>query len=441
MPVVRSSPPIDSVGAMTYRVVVWGTGNVGRPALRAIAAHRDLELVGVIVSNPEKVGRDAGELAGIEPLGVTRDRRRRGRARGRRRRGRLHRDRGHATGGGVRRPPRMPAARHQRRVDVLLSVAAPARARRPSCSTLVGAACAEGGASVFVSGIDPGWALDILPALLSGVGAGITEIRIAGAVQLRALRPARSRARGHRLRRSDGRAAAHAPRLLAADGVGADAADPRAICSRSRSTRSSRRSSAARSSARSRCRAWARSKRGRRARSGSRCRRSSAAIRCSWSSTSPESTTTARRTGPRRARPAASTASSSPGIPNLVVSVHGTEPGEPGRRRWGQRDRGEPDRQRDPCGLCRPGRGLKPARPPADLWSCAAAPSLDPGSEIDAAPRTRPDRPGRRDRPVAHRAVDGPRRHGDRFARRRDDVAGARGCEHAPGAAATGRSV
>ena len=43
---------------------------------------------------------------------------------------------------------------------------------------VVGAACAEGDASVFVSGIDPGWALDILPALVSGVGAGITEIRI-----------------------------------------------------------------------------------------------------------------------------------------------------------------------------------------------------------------------------------------------------------------------
>jgi hypothetical protein len=39
-------------------------------------------------------------------------------------------------------------------------------------------ACAAGGSSVFVSGVDPGWALDILPALVSGVGAGITEIRM-----------------------------------------------------------------------------------------------------------------------------------------------------------------------------------------------------------------------------------------------------------------------
>ena len=39
-------------------------------------------------------------------------------------------------------------------------------------------ACTVGGSSVFVSGIDPGWALDILPGLVSGVVAGITEIRI-----------------------------------------------------------------------------------------------------------------------------------------------------------------------------------------------------------------------------------------------------------------------
>ena len=56
---------------MTKRVVVWGTGNVGRPAVRAVAAHRELDLVGVIVADPDKVGRDAGELTGIGPLGVT----------------------------------------------------------------------------------------------------------------------------------------------------------------------------------------------------------------------------------------------------------------------------------------------------------------------------------------------------------------------------------
>ncbi len=45
---------------MSKRVVVWGTGNVGRPAIRAVLSHRDLELIGVVVANPGKVGRDAG---------------------------------------------------------------------------------------------------------------------------------------------------------------------------------------------------------------------------------------------------------------------------------------------------------------------------------------------------------------------------------------------
>ncbi|HYA69319.1 MAG TPA: hypothetical protein VED63_11355, partial [Acidimicrobiales bacterium] len=55
----------------TYRVVQWSTGNVGRHAIAGIDARPDLELVGVWVSNPDKVGRDAGELAGLgRNLGV-----------------------------------------------------------------------------------------------------------------------------------------------------------------------------------------------------------------------------------------------------------------------------------------------------------------------------------------------------------------------------------
>ena len=56
--------------ATRTKVVVWSTGGVGSNAIRAIARRPDLELVGVWVHTPEKVGRDAGELAGIEPLGV-----------------------------------------------------------------------------------------------------------------------------------------------------------------------------------------------------------------------------------------------------------------------------------------------------------------------------------------------------------------------------------
>src|SRR2546429_390825 len=55
---------------MSYRVVGWSTGGVGRLAIRAIARRPDLELVGVWVHSAEKDGVDAGTLAGIEPLGL-----------------------------------------------------------------------------------------------------------------------------------------------------------------------------------------------------------------------------------------------------------------------------------------------------------------------------------------------------------------------------------
>ena len=48
---------------MPLRIVQWTTGNVGRPCLRAIVAHPDLELVGCYAWAEDKVGRDAGELA------------------------------------------------------------------------------------------------------------------------------------------------------------------------------------------------------------------------------------------------------------------------------------------------------------------------------------------------------------------------------------------
>lgn len=161
---------------MTTRVVVWGTGNVGRPAIRAVAAHADLELAGVIVANPDKVGVDAGTLANIEPLGVA------------------------ATDDvSIASAPGIDAVVYAvnadfRPVESVMEVAGLLRAGVDVVSTafypllhppsapaeLTGflqPACDEGDSSIFVSGIDPGWALDILPLLLSGVGADITQIR------------------------------------------------------------------------------------------------------------------------------------------------------------------------------------------------------------------------------------------------------------------------
>lgn len=60
---------------MTYRIVQWTTGHVGRDAVKGIVRHPELELVGCYAYSKEKEGVDVGELCGIEPLGVraTRD--------------------------------------------------------------------------------------------------------------------------------------------------------------------------------------------------------------------------------------------------------------------------------------------------------------------------------------------------------------------------------
>jgi hypothetical protein len=53
-----------------YRVVQWATGNVGARALRRAIEHPDLDVVGVYVHSADKVGRDAGTLAGTDPIGI-----------------------------------------------------------------------------------------------------------------------------------------------------------------------------------------------------------------------------------------------------------------------------------------------------------------------------------------------------------------------------------
>ena len=56
---------------MTYRVIQWATGGVGRASIEGIVSHPDLELVGCWVHSADKVGKDVGELCGMDRLGVT----------------------------------------------------------------------------------------------------------------------------------------------------------------------------------------------------------------------------------------------------------------------------------------------------------------------------------------------------------------------------------
>jgi hypothetical protein len=55
---------------MTYRVIQWATGGVGRASIEGILSHPELELVGCWVHSADKVGKDVAELCGMDRLGV-----------------------------------------------------------------------------------------------------------------------------------------------------------------------------------------------------------------------------------------------------------------------------------------------------------------------------------------------------------------------------------
>jgi len=158
------------------RVVVWGTGNVGRPAIRAVASHSELELAGVIVANPDKVGTDAGTLGLTEKLDVP-----------------ATDDISLAMADDIDAVvytvnadfrPEESLEEITRTLAAGTDVVTPAfypLYHPPSMPTEmsepVEQACAEGSSSVHATGIDPGWSMDLLPLIATSVGAGITQIR------------------------------------------------------------------------------------------------------------------------------------------------------------------------------------------------------------------------------------------------------------------------
>ena len=162
---------------MSYRVAQWSTGNVGSYALRGIINHPDLDLVGVWVHSESKAGRDAGELAGVDPVGVAAS---------------------NDTDEIIALAPDCvcyTATADQRPFEAIEDVARILRSGINVVSSslvmlvdphgadpgLVGPlreASEEGGASFFTSGIDPGFANDLIPLALASACERVDSIRV-----------------------------------------------------------------------------------------------------------------------------------------------------------------------------------------------------------------------------------------------------------------------
>jgi 2,4-diaminopentanoate dehydrogenase len=159
----------------SHQVVLWGPGQVGVGALRAIIRHPGLELAGVVVHSEAKDGKDAGDLCGMPATGViaTRDID-----------AALATDadaiayfasgdyRLDAAAGDVARCLR--AGR-----DVVTTSLVPLcfpPAADPKMVAMLEAACRDGGTSLFNSGVEPGWINDIVPIVLSGMSERIDRV-------------------------------------------------------------------------------------------------------------------------------------------------------------------------------------------------------------------------------------------------------------------------
>lgn len=157
------------------RVILWGPGQVGIAALRALITHPGLDLVGLIVHSEAKAGRDAGEICGMPTTGViaTRDID-----------AALAIDADvvafFASGDYRYREAAQDVARCLRSgknvvCTSLVPLCYPPAADRETVE-LLEEACREGGTSLFNSGVDPGWANDVIALTMTGFSSRVDTI-------------------------------------------------------------------------------------------------------------------------------------------------------------------------------------------------------------------------------------------------------------------------
>ena len=163
-----------------HRVIVWGTGFVGKAVLKALMGHRELEVVGVVVHDPAKDGLDVGELLfgkGSGPktgLRATRD-----------------------AASVLARPadavayfgPNMMHAETnftnieaslragKNVVDTSMGIFHYPPLIPPPMRDRIAAACEAGGTSFLSNGIDPGFANDLFPMTLLGLCGQVESVR------------------------------------------------------------------------------------------------------------------------------------------------------------------------------------------------------------------------------------------------------------------------
>ncbi len=149
----------------------WATGNIGTTSLRGVIEHPDLELVGLWVHSADKAGRDAGDLCGLEPVGVT-----------------ATNDLDEILALGADAVLYMPRQLDADEVCAILASGSDIVTTRgefhrpasmdPDLRARVEAACAAGGTSIHSTGSSPGFITEALPLVLASLQRQLDHVVI-----------------------------------------------------------------------------------------------------------------------------------------------------------------------------------------------------------------------------------------------------------------------
>lgn len=163
---------------MNFRVINWGTGNVGLHALRATLRNQALELVGVHANSESKQGKDAGEIADLDiTTGVLATNDVEALLA-------LKPDVVIYTANGEMRPTE--AVHDLQRIlqaginvvgIALIHLIYPPHAEAAIREPLE-AACKAGDSTLFINGMDPGFSGDVLPLAALQIADQVEEIRV-----------------------------------------------------------------------------------------------------------------------------------------------------------------------------------------------------------------------------------------------------------------------
>jgi 4-hydroxy-tetrahydrodipicolinate reductase len=161
--------------AMAVRAICYGLGPIGLGIARLALARRGLEIVGAVDIDPQKAGRDLGELLGLAPAGVL-----------------VSTDAAatlaaahpdvvlHATGSSLARvQPQLRAI-----VDSGANVVSTCEelsfpwTAQPQLAADLDAQARRAGVTLLGAGINPGYAMDALPLMLTAPCAAVRSVRV-----------------------------------------------------------------------------------------------------------------------------------------------------------------------------------------------------------------------------------------------------------------------